>query len=345
MNTLITGASGFTGNALLQKLIYRNEHIRVIVRDKSKFIKTINSSKVEIIEGDIADENVVRKAMVGIDRVFHIAAAFRNPEINDDIYYKTHVDGTRNLLESALSEGVSKFIHCSTVGVHGHIENPLAGENYPFNPGDIYQETKLEGEKLALNYYEKYGLPVVVIRPTPIYGPGDLRLLKLFKLAALKYTPVPGNGEIFFHMVHVDDLINAFLIASKNNSVNGQVFIIGGSERLSLNDLLSMISNIIDKSLVKFHLPVKPIIELSKICERVCKVLDIDPPLYERRIHFFTNSRAFDISKANNLLNFQPRINLLSGITETLNWYVNEGLLDIKSNGLNPSSIYEYNRA
>lgn len=327
MKTLITGATGFTGSKLLNKLLDSNESVRVIVRDKTKFLKNNFSTAVDIIEGDITDQNTVKKSMAGIDRVFHIAAAFRNPEIEDELYYKTHVDATKYLLESALSEGVSKFVHCSTVGVHGHIETPLADENYPFNPGDVYQESKLFGEKLVFDFYKKYKLPIVVIRPTAIYGPGDLRLMKLFKMATLKYTPLPGNGENFYHMVHVDDLTDAFILASQKQDAVGHSIIVGGNEILTLNEILHLMAKVINKPLYKLHLPIKPIIEISKVCEKVFKLIKIPPPIHERRIHFFTNSRAFDTTKAKKLLDFQPKINLLEGISETFNWYVNEGLL------------------
>ena len=327
MKTLITGATGFTGAALTDKLYKTGSDLRVIVRDKAKFVKIFNNNNIEIIEGNISDPKAVDKAMKGIDRVFNIAAVYRTAGQSDQVYWDTHVTGTKNLLEAAHVNKVSKFVHCSTVGVHGHIDAPPADEDYRFKPGDIYQKTKLEGEKLVDYFYRVQGLQSVVIRPTAIYGPGDLRLLKLFKLASQKLTLILGNGEIFYHMIHIDDLVNAFILASKNEKAVGHKFIIGSNDVMTLNQILEMIADIMNKPLSKLHLPLEPFVLLGHVCEKICGKLDIEPPIHERRIHFFSKSRKFNTTKSKTILNFSPQKNLRLGFTETINWYKAEGLL------------------
>ncbi len=329
MKTLVTGATGFTGSSLVNKLHESGDKITVIVRDKNKFRQKFgdNYKNIEIVEGSISDPAVVEQAMKDIDRVFNIAAVYRTVGLPESAYWETHVKGTKILLDAAKSHNVKKFVHCSTVGVHGHIEAPPADEEYPFNPGDIYQKTKLEGENLVVDFYNKTKLPVVIIRPTAIYGPGDYRLLKLFKLAAQKLTLVLGKGNIFYHMVHIDDLVDAFILASEKEEAVGQKFIIGSNEVLTLNEILEMIADILNKPLSRLHLPIKPFVYLSRACEKICGTLNVEPIIHERRIHFFSKSRAFDTSKAKSLLEFHPRKNLRAGFTETINWYRTEGLL------------------
>jgi nucleoside-diphosphate-sugar epimerase len=327
MKALVTGATGFTGSALVKKLLQDGHEVKVIVRDRSKVIDDNNNSNFIIIEGDIINLKDVEKAIDGVDTVFHVAAVYRTAGISEDIYWATHVKGTENLLKAAYKEKVNKFVHCSTVGVHGHIEKPPADENYRFKPGDIYQITKLEGEKKALEFYKSKGLPVTIIRPTAIYGPGDTRLLKLFKLASKSITVVLGSGEIKYHMVYIDDLIQGFMLAAKTETGVGQSFIIGGSEVLTLNELLDTISDLMNSSNKKIHLPAWPFQMAGTICEKICIPLKIDPPIYRRRVDFFTKSRAFNIEKAQHVLGYEPKTPIREGLFRTLQWYKQQSMI------------------
>jgi nucleoside-diphosphate-sugar epimerase len=277
---------------------------------------------VELIEGDITDPKSVDRATEGVSRVFNIAALYRTAGIADKVYWDVHVGGTENLLRSSFKHGVGRFIHCSTVGVHGHIEQPPADETYPFNPGDIYQRTKLEGELKAVQFSNEFGLPVTVIRPCAIYGPGDMRLYKLFKLASKKVIIIPGDGSVFYHMVYIDDLVDAFILASEVDEAIGKAFIIGGSESLlSLNEIIDLIADELAVEPTKIYLPAKPFQLLGTLVERICIPLQIEPPIHRRRVDFFTKSRAFDITKAKRILNFEPRVQIKEGLAYTAGWY------------------------
>ncbi|MFZ1289732.1 MAG: NAD-dependent epimerase/dehydratase family protein [Melioribacteraceae bacterium] len=328
MSILVTGATGFTGKNLTEYLLKNYKSVRVLVRDKLKLGNLLKFPNLEIVEGNIYDESVVNKSMKGIDIVFNVAAIYRTSGIADQVYWDTHVKGTELLLEAALREGVKKFIHTSTVGVHGDVgKDAPADENSPFNPGDIYQITKLEGEKKVHQFYAEKGLPIVVIRPTAIYGPGDLRLLKLFKIASHKISFVLGNGKIKYHMVYIDDLVQGFILASKVEEAVGKAFIIGGEDAKSLNEILDDIGIAIGKSIQKFYLPAKPFQILGSIAEKIFIPLGINPPIYRRRVDFFTKSRSFDISKAKNILKYKPQFDLMDGIKKTAEWYKSNGHL------------------
>ncbi len=149
----------------------------------------------------------------------------------------------------------------------------------PFAPADIYQRTKLEGELLARKLAAANGLALSVVRPTAIYGLGDMRLLKLFRLAVKKITPVIGIGRIFYHMVYIDDLVQGFLLASEQPAAVGEVFIIGGDENLLLDDLLSTIARITGSPDRKIHIPARPFQLAGSLCEKICIPLGIEPPI------------------------------------------------------------------
>ncbi len=327
MEILVTGATGFTGKNLVRHLCKLNKKVRVIVRDKTKLEDLTSTYDIDVVEGSISDPEIVNLAMKGIKKVFHVAAIFRTAGISDQVYWDTHVKGTELLMNAALKEGVEKFVHTSTVGVHGDVGRELANEESPYSPGDIYQITKLEAEKKAHKFYKEKGLPLVVIRPTAIYGPGDLRLLKLFKIASLRVSVILGSGEINYHMVYIDDLVQGYLLASEVEEAVGESFIIGGHEIFSLNKLLRTISETLKTSKFKIHLPVKPFQLLGTIMEKIFIPLGISPPIYRRRVDFFTKSRSFDISKAKKILNYQPKTSIKEGIKKTADWYKENGYL------------------
>lgn len=320
MKVLVTGATGFTGHNLAKKLFKSGHDVKVLVRNRAK-VNVTDEYDPEIIEGNIIDSEAVEKAVKGCEKVFHIAAMFRTAGFTDKAYYDVHVKGTENLLQSSLRHQVQRFVHCSTVGVHGDIDNPPANELSPFKPGDIYQQTKLEGELKTYEFYKKTKLPISIIRPTAIYGPGDLRLLKLFKLATKSVTLILGDGEIFYHMVYIDDLVDAFILASEKDTAIGEAFIAGGDELYSLNRLIEVIAKEAAVSQTVFHLPALPLQLIGSLCEKVCIPFKIEPPIYRRRVDFFTKSRAFDISKAKRLLGYQPRVTIQQGIANTYKWY------------------------
>ena len=130
---------------------------------------------VNIFQGDVRDFGSIKNAMQGVEYVFHIAALFREAKHNDDVYFDVNVGGTRNVLDLCEELKVKRMVHCSTVGVHSHIPNPPADEQEEFRPGDIYQETKCEGEKLAQERFKSGRVDGVVVRPAMIWGEGDLR--------------------------------------------------------------------------------------------------------------------------------------------------------------------------
>lgn len=321
---LVTGGTGYTGSHLVHALERDGHAVAVIARDPAK-ARALLSPSVEIIAGDVTDARVVESAVRGRDVVYHLAAAFREPNIPDERYREVHVEATRLLLEAAREQGVSRFVHCSTVGVHSHIANPPADETWPHNPGDVYQATKSEGELLALDFQRRYDFPLAVVRPVAIYGPGEMRFLKLFRSIARRRFVMIGAGDVRLHMVHVDDLVQGLRLAADQPSAIGETFIIAGNECWSLNEITSHIAGIYGVRPPRLHLPVWPFYAAGAACEAICVPLGINPPIYRRRVAFFTKSRAFTIAKAKRLLGYEPHVPLQQGLEQTAAWYDQHG--------------------
>lgn len=326
-NVLVTGGTGFAGSHLTKKLSDLGNNVRLLIRHGSK--TQLHSSIIpEVVIGDIRDINAVRDAVKGVDIVFNLAAAYRTAGIKDIDYYEINVKGVSNLLKASKEFGIEHFVHCSTAGVHGHIVDPPASEESPYNPGDIYQKTKLLGELLARECCDATGIPFTIIRPCAIYGPGDLRLLKLFRLASMRIIPLLGSGQIFYHLIHVNDLIEGFILAAFHPNAKNEVFIIGNDNCYTLNELIDTISNRMGRRGIRVHLPALPFQILGNIVEKICIPFGVEPLIYRRRVDFFTKSRNFTNIKAKQLLDFKPKIRLIDGLQSTCDWYLSKGLLD-----------------
>ncbi len=212
---LITGATGFAGSAMLRACVGRGYRVRALIRDPAK-ASALQEAGIEVALGNMKDTASLDRALDGVSVVYHFASIFRQIGLPADEFYSVNAEGPSRLIIAAANRGVKRVVHVSTVGVHGDIENPPANESSPFRPGDIYQNTKLEGEQNARTTAARLGVPLTVIRPAPMYGPGDHRLLKLFSGIAHRRIPILGDGSSFFHMVYIDDLVEGVRLAGES---------------------------------------------------------------------------------------------------------------------------------
>ena len=330
MKVLVTGATGFTGGHLATTLANRGYHVRALVRPRSvaRFEGSAAArAGVHACPGDLTDASALRNAAKGVDVVYHIAATYREAGQPDAAYRDVNVRGTQNVLDAALNGGARRVVHCSTGGVHGHIERPPADEDAPFAPGDIYQETKLEAESLAREYGRTHTIEVVIARPIGIYGPGDTRFLKMFRGLSRGRFPMLGSGDAFYHLTYIDDLVEGFRLCGEVPGAAGRTYILAGPRYTTLRELVALIANELGVKPPRVHLPVWPFWTAGLLCEMVCIPLRIEPPLYRRRVDFYTKSRAFDTSRARTELGYAPRVDLEEGIRRTAAWYREQGLL------------------
>ena len=322
---LVTGATGFTGQRLVRKLIERGASVHALARASSSRDALADLPIIWHI-GDVFDPAAVTAALRGCTHVFHVAAAYRVAGLSDDVYRAVHVTSTQLLAEAAAAApGFQRFVHVSTVGVHGHIEHPPADEQYPFHPGDIYQQTKAEAELWLRDFAPRHGLPFTVIRPAAIYGPGDRRLLKLFKMAAWPVFPILGHGRGLYHLIHVDDLAEVLILAAFHPSAAGEIFIAGNPESTTLTFMAATIAAALGQRIRIVHLPVKPLFLAADLCEALCRPFGWRPPLHRRRVAFYTKDRAFDTTKLQTRLGCRMRYTNEQGLSETALWYREHG--------------------
>lgn len=326
MRVALTGASGYTGGRLLEALRSRGDEVAVLVRPPS-VTDRLRSLAWRVVEGALGDAAAASRLVEGVDAVVHVAAVYRTAGHPDAYYREVNVVGTEVLLEAAARRGVRRFVHTSTVGVHGHVERPPADEAAPFAPGDVYQATKAQAEKLALDFHRTRGVPVAVVRPGAIYGPGETRFLKLFRAIARGRYAIVGTGRTFYHPVFIDDLVDGFLLALERPEAVGESFLVCGPSYVSQSDLAALVARHTGGRVLPFRIPAAPIQWAGDLVEAVCVPLGLEPPLHRRRVDFWTKSRAFTIAKARRLLGYAPKVDLDEGIARTAAWYREAGWL------------------
>ena len=320
----MTGAAGFTGGHLARALAARGHTVTALVRDPSRGAG-LAAHGIGVAIGDLEDRASLDRASRGVDLVYNIAALYRQAGLPDSKYRAVNAVAVRSVVQAAAAAGARRVVHCSTVGVHGDIEHPPADEDAPLRPGDIYQQTKVEGEALARQAAAETGIAVVIARPTGIYGPGDRRLLKLFRGVARRRFVLLGSGQIYYHLTYIDDLVEGFRLCGEAPAAPGRTYILAGGQVTTLEELVALVAEAAGVKPPRLHLPVWPFHAAGAICEAVCSPFGIEPPIYRRRVDFFTKSRAFDISRARSEIGYNPQVALRDGIRRTLEWYRQEG--------------------
>lgn len=328
-NVLVTGATGFVGSHLTRRLLALGANVRVLVRESSskELVNEFRQAGAEICFGDVSNRESVFAAVSNQEIVFHIAALFREAKHADEVYYQVNVDGTRHVLDAAEEFGVKRVVHCSTVGVHSHIPNPPANEEEPYRPADVYQVSKYEGEKLALERFRSGRVDGVVVRPAMIWGEGDKRILKLFRGVARKNLPIIGDGKTLTHWVYVHDLVEGFLLAATKEKASGQIYIFAGKTPVTISELYAIVARLAGVRPLPFKVPALPVQLLGSLMEIVCKPFGVEPPLYRRRVDFFTKNRCFDTSKAQRELGYQPKQDFETEVKNIYTWYLKKNLL------------------
>lgn len=323
---VVTGAAGFTGGHLLNHLHDLGVSVRAVVHRESS-AHALRSLGYEVVVADLRDAHAMRRAVNGARGVFHVAALFRQAGLPESEFHAVNATATRTLLDACIDAKVERVIHCSTVGVLGDIAHPPGNEDTPYSPGDMYQRSKMEGELIALDYFGSGKIPGVVIRPAMIFGPGDTRTLKMFRMIERRTFFYVGSGETSVHFIDVRDLARAFSAAMARDSLTGKTYIIAGERHLPLREVAGIIAEELGVPAPWIHLPVRPMQLLGTVCETICTPFRINPPIFRRRVDFFTKNRHFDSSRAARDLEFKPSQTVREEIRDIIKWYRLHGYL------------------
>ena len=318
MRVLITGAGGFIGSHLVDSQLDQGHYVRAVDLDLERLRHRAASPCLEMIQGDLTDHGFHKGLVDGIDIVYHLASAHLDVALSAEHYRRVNFEATAALLQSAMRAGVKRFVHCSSVGVMGNVDFPPADETAECHPTNIYEQTKLEGEKAALDFAHRTGSSVVVVRPAWVYGPRCQRTAKLLRTIAKGRFPVFGRGRNMRHPVYISDAIRGLELCAKTQNIDGEVFIIAGEAPVESRELIQVISTELNVPVQKIHLPVLIGQGAGFTLELLFRLIGRQPPFSRRSMDFFLKHNAYSIDKARQRLGYQPQVDLRTGIRRTI---------------------------
>lgn len=324
---LITGAGGLVGSYLAQACVNRGYKVKALIRNgsDSSFLEKLG---VEVVRGDLQDESLPKEATLGVDTVFHCAA-----KVGDwgsiDSYRQVNVEGLRKLLNSLEPSQIHRFIHFSSLGVYEARHHYQTDESTPppEQHFDGYTQSKVESEKLALQYHREKGYPVVVLRPGFIYGPRDRtvlpRLMQKLKTKEVKYI---GSSSYAMNNIFVGNLVHAAFLALDNPKAVGEVFNLTDGEKTSKKRFITSIAkgmNLPSPFFIPVPLWLAKLIASSMEKKALKNGAKQAPKVTRANIKFLGLNLDFSIEKAKRILGYAPIKTFDEGIAETLNWYKN----------------------
>ena len=330
---LVTGGAGFLGRHLVRALRERGAEVVVLARRPrdargSRVREELASLGAEVAEGDLLDAGSVRGTLPGVNGVYHLAGRLFTPDVPEAEFGRVHVEGTRVLLDAcADAASVRSIVHCSTTGVVGGTGPTPLDEDAPPHPGNGYERSKAEGERVARALAERHRLGLVIARPALVYGPGDLHLSGWFRAIQRGVYRVVGDGRSLLHPIFVEDCIAGLLLCGEPNRDPGRVYNLVGERPVPIHEMAQAIANAVGRPLPRVHLPRWLAHALGAILETVPGVPTSRLPLTRSRVAFMTESRAYSGRRARDELGFVPRVGLSEGLSRTVAWYRAEGLL------------------
>jgi len=327
MKAFVTGGTGFIGSHIIDNLIRKGIQIKALVRNNSNTSRLMNRG-IEFVYSDILDSSSLKKNIGDVDLVFSAFGILGQWGMPEQTYRNINTKGVRNLIESCLNSGIRQFIHISSAGVLGPLpDGVVADESFPFNPSNIYEETKCEAEKEIISFAKKEGLPVTIVRPEFVYGPGDIHVLGLFKAVQAGKFFILGNGRSLLHPTYIDDLMQGINLCIDNKTAIGKTFLITGENPISVEDLAKTIAEELGVSLPKIKIPLVVANIAAVLFELGTKVANYEPLLTISRVRFFSENRSFSCRKAGVELGYVPRVSFKEGVRRTVRWYRDNGYL------------------
>jgi len=323
---LITGATGFIGPHLVKKLVSENHTCRCLVRTASN-AEPLKASGVELVEGDITRAESLKGIADGMDRVLHMATLghMSNFTVTESMFDAINAQGTQNVMAEALRAAVPRVVHCSTVAAMGICEDVPATEESVCNPHHPYGRSKLKAEQNVLGLIKKKHLPAVIIRFSMVYGPGDGRdILKLTRMAQKGLFPKVGHRPKLTPLIHVNDAIQGLLLAAEKGAI-GATYLITNHNSLPFDEIRKILQSALGVTRLPFYVPEWAALSIASLTEKIFPVFGKIPPVSRKNIESTLADRVFSTAKAHREIGFNPQVDPVEGLKETVEWYKKQG--------------------
>jgi nucleoside-diphosphate-sugar epimerase len=325
LNTLVTGANGFLGSWLVRALLARGHVATCLVRPGSDVTGLIGSG-YERLDGDVTDASSLARAVKGRDVVFHLAGLRRAATRED--FMRVNAEGTRNVCEAMVATGARpRLVLVSSLGASGPStpQRPRIEED-PLQPAEWYGESKAEAERIAFSYAER--LPVTVLRPPRIVGPGDQENLVLFKLVARGLRLQLGGGPRPLTLVDVQDVADLLLLLAERDEALGEAFFVGHPRPLTLEELQGLVAEALGVQPRTLRVPPAVLTGLATVADGVSRVTGRRLPLNRKFARqLLVPAWTCSSAKAERLLGFRATRDVADSIRRSAHWYKERGWL------------------
>ena len=321
MKYLVTGATGFIGQHVVRKLLEEEKLVRILVRQGSD-ISILGGERSEIAYGDLCDINSLNQALEGIDVVYH-SAAFVGDWGPRKLFIESNFEGTENMLKASIRNRIKRFTHISTIDVFGVNTKETISEEFRMieNASDPYVQSKVLAENVVWEYYKRYDLPIAVIYPAWVYGPGDRHFFPeiIDALKEGKWVHF-GNGNNHIELVYVENLADAIVMVSESKQSIGEGYIASDGINVTFRQLVEKIAEIADLRKPKIVIPYPLAYMVAFSAEIIHKSFLIKrrPLLTRYVIEFLGQGIHFDSSKIRQI-GFKPRTCFEEGMKNAVN--------------------------
>ncbi len=329
MRTLITGATGFVGSAVLRRLIAAGHSVRALVRPNSDR-RNLAGLPVEIFIGDLTDQPSLNRAMAGCSTLFHVAADYRLWVPHPRSMHETNVTGTRNVMLAAARAGVSRIVYTSSVATLGlHTDGSPADENTPVSIADMigpYKRSKFLAEAEVRRLVEEQGLPAIIVNPSTPVGPRDIRPTPTGRMIVDAASGrMPAYVDCGLNLVHVDDVARGHLLVLDRGRI-GERYILG-AVNMTLKEILVELAGIAGRRPPRIRLPHNLVLPLAYFAEGWARISGGKEPRISRvGVKLARKRMFFSGEKAKGLLGFHPRP-IAEALGEAVDWFRQNGYL------------------
>jgi dihydroflavonol-4-reductase len=329
MRTLITGATGFVGSAVLRKLLATGHNVRALVRPKSDR-RNLTGLPVEIVNGDVTDRQSLDRAMTGCSTLFHVAADYRLWVLKPDEMYEVNVTGTRNVMLAAMDAGIKRVVYTSSVATLGFTLNGSpADEDTPVSLNDMighYKRSKFMAETEVKRLADERGLPVVIVNPSTPVGPRDIKPTPTGRIIVDAASGrMPAYVDTGLNLVHVDDVAMGHLLALERGKV-GERYILGACN-MSLREIFCAVGTLTGRNPPRIRLPHPVVFPIACISEAWARLVSRrEPRVPLTGVRLAREKMFFSIEKAKRFLGFNPRP-VEEALHDAVDWFRENGYL------------------
>ncbi len=325
MKTLVTGANGFIGSAVVRLLLDKGHDVRVLVRPGSDR-RNFDGLELDIIEGDLKNTPSLKQAVNGCHTLFHLAADYRLWIPDPDNMYKTNVDGSRNLIMAATDAGVNKIIYTSSVATLGINSNgTVSDETTPVSLDDMtghYKRSKFLAEQEVNKLIKEHSCPVTIVNPSTPVGPRDIKPTPTGRIVLDTIrNRMPAYVDTGLNIVHVDDVANGHLLAMEKGEI-GERYILGG-DNMTLASILEYICVSQDMSPPTIKLPHNLVLPIAWFMERIARITGKEPRATVDSVRMSKKLMFFSSDKAKEKLGYQSRPGV-EGLKDAIDWFNEE---------------------